>query len=104
MSTPAPGIPQSRVSGRPEARSLRILSEYLYPLSHFRQERVHDTVVFFGSARLMEMGPLGRYYNEARELARRLTEWSDRLPGFRSPFCGVQRRRAGHHGSGQSRR
>jgi len=64
----------------PEGRSLRILSEYLYPLSHFRRERVHDTVVFFGSARLMEMGPLGRYYNEARELARRLTAWSDALP------------------------
>jgi len=63
----------------PEGRSLRILSEYLYPLSHFRRERVHDTVVFFGSARLMEMGPLGRYYNEARELARRLTAWSDAL-------------------------
>jgi uncharacterized protein (TIGR00730 family) len=64
----------------PEGRSLRILSEYLYPLSHFQRERVHDTVVFFGSARLMEMGPLGRYYNEARELARRLTAWSDGLP------------------------
>jgi uncharacterized protein (TIGR00730 family) len=64
----------------PEGRSLRILSEYLYPLSHFRRARVHDTVVFFGSARLMEMGPLGRYYNEARELARRLTAWSDALP------------------------
>jgi uncharacterized protein (TIGR00730 family) len=64
----------------PEGRSLRILSEYLYPLSHFRKERVHDTVVFFGSARLMEMGPMGRYYNEARDLARRLTAWSDALP------------------------
>ena len=64
----------------PNGRSLRILSEYLYPLSHFRRERIHDTVVFFGSARLMEMGPLGRYYNEARELARRLTAWSDALP------------------------
>ena len=64
----------------PEGRSLRILSEYLYPLSHFRRERIHDTVVFFGSARLMEMGPLGRYYNDARELARRLTAWSDGLP------------------------
>jgi uncharacterized protein (TIGR00730 family) len=64
----------------PEGRSVRILSEYLYPLSHFRRERIHDTVVFFGSARLMEMGPLGRYYNEARELASRLTAWSDALP------------------------
>jgi len=64
----------------PEGRALRILSEYLYPLGHFRKARVHDTVVFFGSARLMEMGPLGRYYSEARELARRLTAWSDSLP------------------------
>jgi hypothetical protein len=63
----------------PDARSLRILSEYLYPLSHFRKERIHDTVVFFGSARTLEMGPQGRYYNEARELARRLTVWSDSL-------------------------
>jgi uncharacterized protein (TIGR00730 family) len=61
------------------ARPLRIMSEYIYPLSHFRDQKVHDTVVFFGSARLTEMGPLGRYYNEARELARRLTEWSDSL-------------------------
>src|SRR3984957_15044580 len=63
----------------PDARSLRILSEYLYPLSHFRQQKVHDTIVFFGSARTMEMGPLGRYYNEARALAKRITEWSDSL-------------------------
>jgi uncharacterized protein (TIGR00730 family) len=63
----------------PDARSLRILSEYLYPLSHFRKERIHDTVVFFGSARTLEMGLNGRYYNEARELARRLTAWSDSL-------------------------
>jgi uncharacterized protein (TIGR00730 family) len=62
-----------------DARSLRILSEYLYPLSHFRQQKIHDTIVFFGSARTLEMGPLGRYYNEARALARRLTEWSNGL-------------------------
>src|SRR5580700_4626118 len=63
----------------PEARSLRILSEYLYPLSHFRQQKIKDTVVFFGSARLLEMGPLGRYYNDARSLANRITKWSDSL-------------------------
>jgi uncharacterized protein (TIGR00730 family) len=64
----------------PDARELRILSEYLQPLSHFRDEKVHDTIVFFGSARLDETGPLGRYYREARELARLVTEWSDSLP------------------------
>ena len=35
----------------PDARPLRILSEYLEPLSHFRRQRIRDTVVFFGSAR-----------------------------------------------------
>ena len=54
----------------PDARALRILSEYLEPLSHFRDEKIQDTVVFFGSARIREMGPLGRYYREARTLAR----------------------------------
>jgi uncharacterized protein (TIGR00730 family) len=73
----------------PEARSLRILSEYLYPLSHFRKEKVQDTVVFFGSARTLEMGANARYYNDARELARRITEWSDQLPhaGRRFVVC-----------------
>jgi uncharacterized protein (TIGR00730 family) len=63
----------------PEARSLRILSEYLYPLSHFRKEKITDTVVFFGSARTEEHGPNARYYNDARELARRVTLWSNNL-------------------------
>ena len=35
--------------------------------------------MFFGSARTFETSADGRYYNEARELARRLTEWSDSL-------------------------
>ncbi|MBC7928906.1 MAG: TIGR00730 family Rossman fold protein [Bryobacteraceae bacterium] len=63
----------------PDGRGLRILSEYLQPLSHLRDEKVQDTVVFFGSARIHENGPLARYYNEARELARLFTQWSDSL-------------------------
>jgi uncharacterized protein (TIGR00730 family) len=62
-----------------DARPLRILSEYLEPLSHFREQRIRDTIVFFGSARLTEDGPLGRYYQEARELARLVTAWSNSL-------------------------
>jgi uncharacterized protein (TIGR00730 family) len=62
-----------------EARPLRILAEYIHPLQGFTRERVHDTVVFFGSARLREDGPFGRYYGAARELARLLTEWSHTL-------------------------
>ena len=62
-----------------EARPLRIIAEYLDPLATFRRERVHDTVVFFGSARIRPDGPLGRYYEEARVLARELTLWSKGL-------------------------
>jgi uncharacterized protein (TIGR00730 family) len=59
-----------------EARPLRILAEYLEPWEIFCRERVHDTIVFFGSARITPEGPLGRYYEEARELARLITAWS----------------------------
>ena len=62
-----------------DGRPLRILAEYLGPLSTFRKEGVLDTIVFFGSARLIEGGPLGRFYGEARELARLVTEWSQSL-------------------------
>lgn len=62
------------------ARPLRILAEYLEPLERFRKAGIHATVVFFGSARLKPEGPLGRYYEEARELARLITQWSDSLP------------------------
>lgn len=62
-----------------DARPLRILAEYIEPLSHFRRERIRDTVVFFGSARITEDGPLGRYYQDGRTLARLITEWSDSL-------------------------
>lgn len=63
-----------------EARPLRIIAEYLNPLRRLRLQRVHDTVVFFGSARLTTDGPLGRFYGEARELARLITLWSESLP------------------------
>jgi uncharacterized protein (TIGR00730 family) len=65
----------------PEARSIRLLSEYLEPLHHFRKQKVQDTIVFFGSARIHPDNLLGRYYEEARELARMLTEWSESQPG-----------------------
>jgi uncharacterized protein (TIGR00730 family) len=88
------------------ARPIRILAEYLEPLKRFRDHHVQDTVAFFGSARVLSREaverrlarlnsrrqPLddheatvrraqkalewSRYYEEARELARMLTEWS----------------------------
>ena len=62
------------------ARPIRILAEYLAPLESFRREHIQDTIVFFGSARLSQDGPLGRYYEEARELSRLVTAWSKSLP------------------------
>jgi uncharacterized protein (TIGR00730 family) len=35
-----------------EARPIRILSEYLEPLRRFKAEKIQDTAVFFGSARV----------------------------------------------------
>jgi uncharacterized protein (TIGR00730 family) len=64
-----------------DARPLRILAEYLAPLHAFELQRVHDTIVFFGSARIVPGGPFGRYYDEARELARLITEWSMSIEG-----------------------
>ena len=62
-----------------DGRALRIMSEFLQPQSHLRRERIHDTIVFFGSARAEDNGPTGRYYREARQLARMLTQWSEGL-------------------------
>jgi len=84
------------------ARVLRILSEYLEPKNRFDSYHVDDTIVFMGSARIVSreqaareleaaengQGDLERarrrhamsqYYEYARELARRLTEWSKQL-------------------------
>jgi uncharacterized protein (TIGR00730 family) len=94
-----------------EARPIRILAEYLEPLRRFKAQRIQDTVVFFGSARVdsreraeralrtlrarrvpeadaqyqaelvrsRKAVEWARYYEEARELARLLTQWSRSL-------------------------
>ena len=85
-----------------EGRSLRILSEYLEPKSRFERLRVDDTIVFMGSARIQSREQAGEalrraeagdgdlesarmavrmaaYYEAARELAYRLTQWSKGL-------------------------
>lgn len=95
----------------PDARPLRVLAEYLEPLHRLRRENIHDTIVFFGSARVQARAAaqaalaacsdaagsparrareraveLSRYYEEARELARLLTRWADGLPSRRRRF------------------
>jgi uncharacterized protein (TIGR00730 family) len=93
----------------PDARALRILSEYLEPETRFDELRIRDTIVFFGSARILPRDvaetelataekdgrnveeakmklAMSRYYEDARELARRLTQWSKGLSGTERRF------------------
>ena len=44
-----------------EARPIRILSEYLEPLQRFKEQKIQDTVVFFGSARFRKQSPARAY-------------------------------------------
>lgn len=92
-----------------EGRPLRILSEYLEPDARFEKHNVEDTIVFLGSARLLPKDvaeaklqearkdngdvrraeidlEMSRYYEDARCLARRLTEWSKNLEGHQKRF------------------
>ncbi len=92
----------------PDARVIRLISEFLEPARRFRREGIKDTIVFFGSARVKPRkealkkwkelsrkrpGPLtkkalaaaktgvemSRYYEDAVELAKLLTKWSSSL-------------------------
>jgi len=89
----------------PQARTIRILAEYLEPESRFEKYNIQDTVVFFGSARirpseetlrrrdaLLKQGAppgelraaeaaisMSRYYQDAVDLARMITAWSKDL-------------------------
>jgi hypothetical protein len=50
----------------PGARGLRILCEYEEPQDRFRHERVRDTIVMFGSARVKPRAVSQALYEEAR--------------------------------------
>src|SRR5439155_11805448 len=50
----------------PDARTIRILAEYLGPLRQFRREKIKDTIVFFGSARVVPKDQAEKEYRELR--------------------------------------
>jgi uncharacterized protein (TIGR00730 family) len=63
----------------PEARTLRILSEYLEPLSRLDRLKVNSTVLFLGSARALpedKDSMLTKYYWQAEELAYLMAHWA----------------------------
>ena len=79
----------------PDGRPVRLMAEYAEPMARFQQQSIQDTVVIFGSARFSsadaprrpEVPPeMSRYYEDARVLARMLTEWAMTLPGPRHRF------------------
>ncbi len=90
-------------------RELRILAEYLEPKSRFDREHVDDTIVFMGSARTLSREQaeaalkqaesaggdlaaaqvalkMSAYYEAARTLAYRLTQWSKALDSIEKRF------------------
>ena len=88
----------------PDARPLRILSEYLEPLAHFRREKIRDTVVFFGSARIQRRRARWATTTATRAtLARLVTEWSDQFANTTHRFVVCTGGGPGHHGGRQPR-
>ncbi|MCJ7587233.1 MAG: LOG family protein [Candidatus Aminicenantes bacterium] len=62
-----------------EGRTLRILSEYLGPMSKLDRMKINSTILFLGSAKADPANRgslLTRYYWEAEELAYRLAKWA----------------------------
>lgn len=91
-----------------DARAIRILSEFYEPRARLEKQKIEDTIVFFGSARInsrrdtmrslnearkdktskgkgkfekaLKALEMSQYYEDAVELSKRLTEWSLKLP------------------------
>lgn len=106
---PVKAYKDERFINGPDARELRILSEYMEPEARFEEFDVSDTIVFFGSARTKPREDaerqleaarnhggdvasaerdlkMSRYYEDARTLAYRLTEWSKGLEQTKRRF------------------
>ena len=60
----------------PDARVVRMLAEFLGPQRRFRQERIRDTIVFFGSARIKPRNEAARRVREVRRILRGVTRFS----------------------------
>lgn len=73
-----------------DARSVRILCEYLEPAARFKRKRIHKAVIFFGSARTNPKPKIGvDYYAHAAALAEKLAAWTmhEHARGARYYIC-----------------
>jgi uncharacterized protein (TIGR00730 family) len=75
-----------------DARIIRVIAELMEPQFRLERKGITDTVVFFGSARMRAnadtvehpgLRALSRYYEDARELAYRITKWNQERPDDR---------------------
>jgi uncharacterized protein (TIGR00730 family) len=57
-----------------DARTIRVLAEYMEPAYRFKKEKINNTVVFFGSARSLPL-------EKARPLSRKMTARARTLAG-----------------------
>lgn len=65
-----------------EGRTLRILSEYVWPMARLEKLKVESTILFLGSSKASPASSgsvLNKYYWEAEELAHRITKWGMNL-------------------------
>ncbi len=75
------------------ARTVRILCEYLEPEKRLQENGIINTIVFFGSARICPGGSaeanMHKYYDIAEDLAFRLASWSKSMekPEFTFNIC-----------------
>lgn len=97
-----------------DARTVRILSEYYEPKSRFQKHNIVDTIVFFGSARILSRKDalklvekaqkdnsknaeynfdravkqleMSKYYEDAVQLSKKLTKWSKSLGEEKNRF------------------
>jgi uncharacterized protein (TIGR00730 family) len=89
----------------PEGRDIRVLAEFMAPANRFKAHKIKNTLVFFGSARTLSvedcaqklalaqksgnekeirrltgLQKVAKSYDNARELAKRLSVWSESQP------------------------
>ena len=97
-----------------DARTIRILSEYYEPKARFEKNNIVDTIVFFGSARIIprqealkflnaaqkgkspaakknfekavQLVEMSQFYEEAVELSKKLTTWTMSLSKDKKRF------------------
>src|SRR3546814_15754254 len=64
---PSPAYSNPAFIESPSARGLRILSEYMEPNARFKRYKIDDTIIFFGSARILPRDAAERRLAVARE-------------------------------------